>query len=377
MSPGRSLVLVRPVRWLLAVGGVALLLSGWVQWPGASGAMLRAYLPGWLFWTGIPLGSLAWLMIHGLTGGAWGGFVRPALAAAAEVLPLNALLGLPLVFGLPELFAWAVPGGLPEGMDGGRAVYLRPGIFLAREAVLFGLWLGLVVWLGLWRRGLPMALPPGRCAAGLVLYGLGITVYAIDWTMSLEPGWASENVGFLAGAEALLAGLAFGTLAMCGLSMLGRWPRRAIAPRFHDLGGLLLAVLLVWSYLAFEQYLTLWSENLPDKNLWYLRRDAGVWRAWSWSMAGIYAAVPFFLLLSRRLKRDPGRLAWAAGLILAGNLMDQYWLVLPTFYTGPEALGWTGLLPWAGIGGLWLAAFLWRLPFYLSGAARVEGGIDG
>lgn len=363
----------RPVTALLWVGGLAILWCvARMLW--APVELFRAYLPAWLFWTGIPLGAMAWLMIHGLTGGAWGCFVRPALMAAAAVLPLNALLGVPLLFGLPNLFPWAMPGWRPETASGGQAIYLSPGFFLAREVALFALWLGLAAWLGVWRRMPLAAIPPGRCAAGLILYGLGITVFAIDWTMSLEPGWFTENVGFLAGVEALLAGLAFGTAAMCVLARAGSLGDAA--PRFHDLGGLLLALLLLWTYLAFEQYLTVWSGNLPDKAEWYLRRNAGAWRGWAWLMACVYGALPFCLLLSRNLKRDPGRLIWAAGWVLAGNLLGQYWLVLPAFYAGPEGVDGLGFLPFIGIGGLWLAVFLWRLPMYLDRQAR-EGTSDG
>ena len=40
--------------------------------------------------------------------------------------------------------------------------------------------------------------------------------------------------------------------------------------RFNDLGNLLLMYVLVWAYLAYTQYLVIWSENLPHEIHWYV-----------------------------------------------------------------------------------------------------------
>jgi hypothetical protein len=360
--------------WALGGGGVLLLVLA-AAWAGPAD-FLRGYLPAWLFWTSLPLGCLAWRMIHGLTGGAWGRFAGPALSTAASLLPLNALLVLPLALNLPQLYPWAMPGWQPDHSGSGQAAYLQPVTFLAREWVLWLFWLLLAAVLGVWRQPWASADQPGRCALGLTGYGLGITVLAIDWSLSLEPRVFNANAGFLGAAESLLAGLAFTTVALCLAARRERWPGASTAPRFHDLGGLLTALLLLWAYLAFEQYLTVWSENLPDQAAWYLRRNEGFWRGWVWLMALLGGAVPFGLLLSRRLKRDPRRLVWAAGLILAGGFLNQAWKTLPAFPADPAWLGVAGCLDFIGLGGIWLAAFLWRWPRGWSAPATESGGLD-
>jgi hypothetical protein len=360
-----------PVLIPLAVGSIAFVLY-LLRLAWSPEAFFRGYLPACLFWIGIPLGSLALLMIHRLTGGAWGIFIRPVLAASAGVLPLNALLFVPLAFGLARLYVWAGPEWPPAEVTGGKAVYLQPGFFLLREAVVFALWLGLAAVLGPWRGPSkadphPNPLPEGegvRSAIGLIVYGLTVTVFAVDWIMSLEPRWSSANLGFLAAVEPMLAALAFATAAMCVL--VRNYPPELSASRFQDLGGLLLAFVLLWSYLAFQQYLTIWSENLPDKVIWYVQRNHEGWRGWSWMLAAVAGALPFFLLLSHDLKRDPRRLIWAAGLVLAGGLLNTCWTVMPSFYPTPGGLSLLDILPFVGIGGLWLAAFLWLLPRFLA-----------
>ncbi len=349
-------VRLRPVLLLLVAGvafGACLLRLWW-----APDAFFRSYLPACLFWIGLPLGSLALLMIHRLTGGGWGSFIRPILEASAGTLAVNAVLFLPLAFGLARLYAWAGPDRTALAISGGQASYLRPGFFLIREGAVFVLWLGLAFVLELWRNRSAKVNLNRRSALGLIVYGLTVTVFGIDWVMSLEPRWTSANIGFLSAVTPMLAALAFAVMAQCLLMPTDR----EAASRFHDLGGLLLAFVLLWGYLAFQEYLTIWSENLPDKTIWYVQRlDAG-WRWWAWSMAVVCGALPFALLLFRTLKRDPRRLIWAAGLVLAGNALDVYWLVLPSFYRSPGELSPLDALPFIAVGGVWLSAFLWALP---------------
>jgi hypothetical protein len=64
----------------------------------------------------------------------------------------------------------------------------------------------------------------------------------------------------------------------------------------------------------------------------------------------------------------------AAGILLA-RVLDTYWLIEPEFQQGLlESLSWLHLAALAGIGGAWLAAFLWlaqRRPFLPCHDARL------
>ncbi len=46
----------------------------------------------------------------------------------------------------------------------------------------------------------------------------------------------------------------------------------------HDLGKLMLALVMLWAYLSFSQYLIIYSGNLPQEIIWYIRRLNGGWR---------------------------------------------------------------------------------------------------
>ena len=68
------------------------------QWRLVLGRFLRHRLA---------LGSLALLMLQYLTGGAWGIVIRRPAEAAARTLPLLALMFLPIVIGIPNLYEWS------------------------------------------------------------------------------------------------------------------------------------------------------------------------------------------------------------------------------------------------------------------------------
>src|SRR5690242_1511808 len=90
----------------LIVGLIALALS--VLWGFfARTQFFVSYLTAWLFFLGIALGSMVNLMVHRLTGGAWGELLLQPLEAAMRTLPVIGVLGLPLLAGLDQLYPWA------------------------------------------------------------------------------------------------------------------------------------------------------------------------------------------------------------------------------------------------------------------------------
>src|SRR5581483_3668943 len=94
-------------RWLTVgvIGAALCAVGGFAN----TEQFLRSYLFGYMVWFNLSLGCLAAVMAHNLTGGAWGVATRRQLEAGMRVLPLMALLFLPLLLGLPKLYEWANP----------------------------------------------------------------------------------------------------------------------------------------------------------------------------------------------------------------------------------------------------------------------------
>ena len=99
---------------------------------------LRSYLWAYCCVAAIPLGSLALLCLHHLTGGAWGVIIRRPLEAVTRTLPLVALMFVPIVLWCEELYPWANGEyAAPYPKD----LYLNVAWFRIRAAIYFTVWI--------------------------------------------------------------------------------------------------------------------------------------------------------------------------------------------------------------------------------------------
>src|SRR2546426_4853493 len=330
----------------------------------------HAYLVGFIFWTGITVGSLALLMLQHLTGGAWGLVIRRVLEASTRKLPLMIVLFLPIVFGLRYIYVWTnweVMNQSPALQDK-AAHYLKPSLFILRGTVYFAIWLilaGLLNRLSLrqdrapeerLRKQMQMLSGPG-----FILFVVTVTFASIDWVMSLDPSWSSTIFGFIFVAAWAMSALAFTILVSSWLSQREPMNRVLQPSHFHDLGNLTLALVMLWIYFSFSQYLIIWSGNLPEETTLYVARKHGGWGAIALTIVILQFAFPFLILLSRAAKKSGRKLAMLAILILVMRMMDVIWLVEPTFNRGRFHLSWMDVAAPIALGGLWLAMFAWQL----------------
>ncbi|MFS8085986.1 MAG: hypothetical protein ACMG6H_10180 [Acidobacteriota bacterium] len=330
----------------------------------------HAYLVGFIFWTGITIGSLALLMLQHLTGGAWGLIIRRVLEASTRTLPLILLLFVPIVVGLNQIYPWTDRAQMDPvpALREKAAHYLNPPFFIGRAAVYFAIWSLLAMllnWLSLQQDRTADAKLKKRfqivSGPGLGVLILTITFASIDWVMSLDPAWSSTIFGLIFVASWSLSALAFVILTMAWLG--NREPMNAVVrtSHFHDWGNLLLALVMLWTYFAFSQYLIIWSGNLPEETVWYVARNHGGWGAIALAIVILQFAFPFMTLLSRAAKNSPRKLAQLAVLILIMRVVDVIWLIEPSYNRERFHLSWMDIVAPLAIGGLWLATFAWQL----------------
>jgi len=119
---------------VIGPAGIVLLLA--VAYADRAAAF-ASYLSMWWFLLALPLGSMAVLCVHNLTGGAWGERIRLPLERALSMLPVTLLLSIPLWFGLPVLYAWARPDEVSASpLLQAKVWYLAPPLFAARAAIV-------------------------------------------------------------------------------------------------------------------------------------------------------------------------------------------------------------------------------------------------
>jgi len=352
------------------VGGLGLCLLGGFLNPAQ---FFHAYLLAYLFWVSLALGCLALVMLHHLVRGAWGTLILCLLEAGGRTLPLMGVAFVPLLFGLGHLYAWA----RPEVVAGDvllqhKSPYLNVPFFVLRTAAYFAIWIVLSTCLTRWSRQLDQAATPSAAQVllrrlrrlsgpGLGLYVLTVTFAAVDWAMSLEPYWYSTIYGMMFLIGQLLVTLASAVVILAVFTHFDPFAGVVTPAHVHDLGNLLLAFVLLWAYLAFSQFLIIWSANLPEEVPWYLHRTRGGWEWIGVVLLVCHFAVPFFLLLARGMKRRLETLATIASGLIVMRLLDLFWLVIPAFHPTGLHVHWLDLVAPVGVGGVWMALFVRQL----------------
>ncbi|HWP65863.1 MAG TPA: hypothetical protein VNO26_08135 [Candidatus Limnocylindria bacterium] len=351
---------------VVGVAGIAVLAVGGFFDPAQ---LMRSYLVGFVFWIGVPLGGLAVLLLHGLTGGAWGVPIRRPLESAALTLPLMALLFLPVALGAGQLYEWAHPEAVArDPILQHKALYLNWPFFCVRAVVYFASWILVARAVAHWS----LVQDAGEDAradrrlhllsrGGLVLLGLTMTFASFDWMMSIEPHWYSTVYGILFMGSCTLSAFAFAIPVVASLRDRPPVARLAGPEVFHDLGNLLLAFTMLWGYFQLSQFLIIWAGNLPEEVPWYLVRTRGGWRVVTVLLVFVHLALPFALLLSRNVKRRPAALAAVALWLVGGRLLDVFWLLRPPFAPPGAGFHLLDVAALLGVGGLFLAAFVYRL----------------
>jgi hypothetical protein len=310
----------RAERSAWVAGGVGLIGSA-VVWVVSPAVFPHAWLAAVTFWLGWPLGSMALLFIHALTGGRWGRAIRPQLASGVATLPLLLPALLPLLFVLHALYPW-MHTDVAARLD--NRFYLNTPFFYARSVVYLVIWLGLAILvLRALRQEHPEPLMYRLAPPGLILLALTVTFASIDFTLSLDPRFASSIYGMLVASEAVLLAL---SIAVLGVSCVRRCDA---AESTHDLGRLLFALLLLWAYLDFMQVLIVWNSDLPDEANWYLARLVGGWAGVAIFIAALHFLLPFFALIWPQVQRSRMALESLAALLVVTEVPRAWWLVIP------------------------------------------------
>lgn len=358
----------RVQRTALIVGAVAIVLT-------AIGGFFdpvqffRSYLLGYMVPFGVALGSLAVLMLQYLSGGAWGMLIRRPLEAATRTLPLMAVMLGPLLFGMRFLFEWMNQDAVNrDAVLTHKQLYLNSGFFIARQLIYFAIWIFFALKLNSLSRkeeeGGPLEvsrLLMGFSGPGLLIYVLTLTFFSIDWIMSLDARWFSTIFGFITLAGQGLA--AFSTMIITvGLLMRSNPMRQVVTKKhLHDLGKFLFMFTMLWTYLSFSQFLIIWAGNLPEEITFFIARMNG---GWEWIALGVLLFqffLPFLILLSQDVKRDPRKIMKVAIFVLIIRLLDFYWTIEPNFHRSQFFFHWMDLAAPIGLSGLWVAAYLGEL----------------
>ena len=373
----------------LMVGLVSSVLAAALAFAdGSIDHVLRAWVLGLMLTFGWSVGGLALLMVQYCSGGKWGLLFRRPLEAMSRSLPVVFVYWLVVVIEMKKLYLWAAVNDVNAALKSGwinevqahciefKRPMLNSTSFILVGLVCFAIW-GFYTWrlndLTLKRDADQAGNTPywikkfeNICGPGIVVYSLTMTAAVIYWVMSMDPTWYSSVYGLL-----FLVGQGYSVLALCiivSISLSKAEPFKTILRQTeqHDMGKLTFAFVMLNIYLAFGQFLIIWSGNLPEEIPWYLDRIRGHWGIIITLDFLFHWLIPFTLLLSRDIKRNKKRLVRVCQWMVFAKAFDLFWLIEPNFKDAARNLHFSwGILEYVAVPVamvcFWVAFFCTRL----------------
>ena len=353
--------------------------------------LLRAWVLGLMLTFGFSVGGLALLMVQYCSGGKWGLLLRRPLEAMSRTLPLVFVYWLVVAFEVKRLYLWAqytTVSATAEALKSGlineiqahcldfKRPMLNPFAFVWVSCLCFAIW-GFYSWrlntLAMKRDADSPDNTPywikkfeNISGPGIVVYSITMTAGAIYWVMSMDPTWYSSVYGLLFLVGQGYQVLALGIIVSISLSKAEPYKTILRQTEQHDLGKLTFAFVMLNIYLAFGQFLIIWSGNLPEEIRWYLDRINGHWGVIIFLDFIFHWLIPFTLLLSRDLKRNKKRLVRVCQWIVFAKAFDLFWLIEPNYKDAARNLHFSwGILEYTAVPvamtAFWVAYFCMQL----------------
>ncbi len=361
-----------PWQRLPAIGaGVALvgIVACAILGAGNPKQFFFSWLVSFLFFLSLALGALFYVLIQYAAQGGWGIVVRRIGETVFAVLPMMALLFLPVLFGLHDLYEWTHAEALEhDALLRWKSPYLNVPFFLTRAAIFFGAWS--VISLLYYRAssgqdstGDPMVTARLRKFAGpaIIVLALTQTFASIDWIMSLTPHWYSTMFGVYFFAGSFVGFIALLSVATTAMRRAGLLDTVISDEHLHDIGKLLFAFTAFWAYIAFSQFFLIWYANLPEETIFFKARLEGSWQTVSVLLMVGHFAIPFFYLMGRAVKRRAATLAIGGVWLLVMHFIDLYWQVMPTLHPEGVRVSALDVAAFLAVGGCFLAAVGWLM----------------
>ncbi len=332
------------VGWSLLIAGIVLtVLSFAINAKHASFGLIMTLT----FVTSVGIGGLFWVGVEYVSSAVWSTALRRPFEFIAGVIPFLVVLALPLLFRMKTVFEWTHLSYFKDDPSMlVKAPYLNVPFFVVRTIFVFAIW-----WLFYYliiknsrtqdtTKDQNLTTKNVKLSAGFMpVFAITLTIFSIDWLMSLTPSWFSTIFGVYVFSGAVLSSMAFGTLVIVLLNEKDRFPVKLTPDHYYNLGAFLFAFIVFWAYIGFSQFVLQWYSNLREETLYYIPRMHGSWAVVSVVLALVEFLIPFFMLITKPAKMDPKRLVFVSIWLLAAHALDIYWMVMPVYNPAHAVFG--------------------------------------
>lgn len=188
------------------------------------------------------------------------------------------------------------------------------------------------------------------------------TVSILSWVinMSVDAHWYSTIFSVYNFATGWVSCLAIIILFVLYLKRNG-YLNLVTDEHIHDLGKLMFAFSIFWTYLWLAQFLLIWYANIPEESVYYYKRWESPFKASFLMNLVLNFLVPFLVLMTRNNKRNPKILTFVAIVILIGHWNDLWLMLMPGSIDTQAGIGFLEIgitLTFAGVFIFWVLTAL-------------------
>jgi hypothetical protein len=355
------------------IGLVASLVGGFTQGDESRRQFFFSWLAAYMTFVTITAGALFFVVLHHLVRASWSTALRRTAENIAANMPLMAVLFVPVLLGMHDIYHWTHHDVVEsDPVLRAKSGYLNPTAFIVRSVIYLGLW---IVIARFYRKNSVAQDETGDPAINFKLrwwaplstlaFALSISFAAFDWSMSTDPHWFSTIYGVVTFAGGVMAFFATVALASLWYTKNGALTRTLTVDNFHDVGKLMWGFMVFWTYTSFSQYFLIWYGNIPEETVWYTIRQSNGWMGPFLLLIVGHFIAPFWILMSRHMKRSRTMLGLGATWLLAMHYLDHYVMVMPNLHHHFH-FHWLDLTCLMAVGGLSLGLWARR-----SGSANI------
>lgn len=151
-----------------------------------------------------------------------------------------------------------------------------------------------------------------------------------QWVMSVDGHWYSTMFAWYSTASWFVSAMSLTILLMVYLKSKGYY-KQITDEHIHDLGKLLFAFSVFWTYLWFSQYMLIWYANNGEETI-YFRERIDSYPVLFYGNLVMNFVLPFLILLRNDTKRKFGTLIFVSVICLFGHWWDYFQMIKPGVY---------------------------------------------
>lgn len=291
----------------------------------------------------LAVGGMFFVAVKYAANAGWHVAFKRIPEAMSTFIPIGAVLLLLIggVWGVlgAHYYHWSIPGIMDtDKILNGKKGFLNPAMYLVGLGVFFAIWTFVQRKLRTWSLQedvegdplKPVFFDRSMAWSAFYLFFFAFTFSITAWLviMSIDAHWFSTIFSVYNFAVCWVSAITTIYFILIYLKSLGYYKHVHDEHR-HDLGKMMFAFSIFWTYIWISQYLLIWYANLPEEVVYYQARWSKHFMPYFTANLILNFICPFLILMTRNNKRYTSTVIVGGLCILVGKWVDLFLMIMP------------------------------------------------